>query len=38
LQARSGDPSTHLTACHFPVADGDELALAARAEPPRTPA
>ena len=38
LQARSGDPATHQTACHFPVADGDELALAARAEPPRTPA
>ena len=37
LQARGGDPSTHLTACHFPVADGDELALAARAEPPRAP-
>ena len=24
----AGDPATHPTACHFPVADGDELALA----------
>ena len=26
LQARSGDASTHLTACHFPVETGDDLA------------
>jgi oligopeptide transport system ATP-binding protein len=38
LQARSGDPANHRTACHFPFADRDDLALAARAEPPRTPA
>jgi oligopeptide transport system ATP-binding protein len=35
LEARSGDSSRHRTACHFPIAEGDELALAARAEPPR---
>jgi oligopeptide/dipeptide ABC transporter ATP-binding protein len=33
LEARDGDPARHRTACHFPIADGDELALAARAEP-----
>ena len=36
--ARRRFSATHQTACHFPVADGDELALAARAEPPRAPA
>jgi oligopeptide transport system ATP-binding protein len=31
LEARGGDPPAHRTACHFPVAEGDELALAASA-------
>ena len=30
----AGDPATHLTACHFPVADGDELATARGAASP----
>jgi oligopeptide/dipeptide ABC transporter ATP-binding protein len=34
LEARSGDSPRHQTACHFPIAEGDELALAAHAEPP----
>jgi oligopeptide/dipeptide ABC transporter ATP-binding protein len=31
LEARGGDPPRHRTACHFPIAEGDELALAASA-------
>jgi oligopeptide transport system ATP-binding protein len=31
LEPRGGDPAAHRTACHFPVAEGDELALAASA-------
>jgi hypothetical protein len=35
---KSGDPGTHLTACHFPVETGEDLAreaevLRERAEP-----
>jgi oligopeptide/dipeptide ABC transporter ATP-binding protein len=38
LEVKSGDPGTHLTACHFPVETGEDLARAAevlrdRAEP-----
>jgi oligopeptide/dipeptide ABC transporter ATP-binding protein len=29
LAARAGDAGTHLTACHFPIADGEELATTA---------
>jgi oligopeptide/dipeptide ABC transporter ATP-binding protein len=32
LEAKAGDPPGHLTACHFPVPAGEELAGAARAE------
>jgi len=28
LEPRPGDPADHATACHFPVADGEDLALA----------
>ena len=28
LEPRPGDPPDHATACHFPVADGEDLALA----------
>ena len=31
LEARGGDSPWHRTACHFPIAEGDELALAAGA-------
>jgi oligopeptide/dipeptide ABC transporter ATP-binding protein len=31
LVARHGDPDDHLTACHFPLADGEELPVAATA-------
>ena len=31
LEARGGDSPRHRTACHFPIAEGDELALAAGA-------
>jgi oligopeptide/dipeptide ABC transporter ATP-binding protein len=30
LETKAGDPSTHLTACHYPVADGETLARADR--------
>jgi hypothetical protein len=26
LKSASGDPGSHQTACHFPVADGEKLA------------
>jgi oligopeptide/dipeptide ABC transporter ATP-binding protein len=29
LEVKAGDPATHLTACHFPVEAGENLALAA---------
>jgi oligopeptide/dipeptide ABC transporter ATP-binding protein len=32
LEAKAGDPSTHLTACHFPVETGENLARAGRRE------
>jgi len=32
LEAKAGDPHDHLTACHFPVPAGEELAGATRAE------
>jgi oligopeptide/dipeptide ABC transporter ATP-binding protein len=32
LEAKAGDPSTHLTACHFPVETGEVLARADRRE------
>jgi oligopeptide/dipeptide ABC transporter ATP-binding protein len=32
LEAKAGDPSTHLTACHFPVETGEILARAGRRE------
>ncbi len=31
LEAKSGDPDTHRTACHFPVESGEDLARAADA-------
>jgi oligopeptide/dipeptide ABC transporter ATP-binding protein len=30
LEAKPGDPAVHLTACHFPVADGETLTAAGR--------
>jgi oligopeptide/dipeptide ABC transporter ATP-binding protein len=30
LEVKTGDPGTHVTACHFPVADGEVLARAGR--------
>jgi oligopeptide/dipeptide ABC transporter ATP-binding protein len=30
LETKAGDPSTHLTACHFPVETGENLAAARR--------
>jgi oligopeptide/dipeptide ABC transporter ATP-binding protein len=30
LEVKMGDPGTHVTACHFPVADGEVLARAGR--------
>ncbi|HVB42763.1 MAG TPA: dipeptide ABC transporter ATP-binding protein [Streptosporangiaceae bacterium] len=30
LESKAGDPSTHLTACHFPVEAGENLAAAGR--------
>jgi oligopeptide/dipeptide ABC transporter ATP-binding protein len=32
LEAKPGDPSVHLTACHFPVQEGEVLARAGRRE------
>jgi oligopeptide/dipeptide ABC transporter ATP-binding protein len=32
LEAKAGDPHDHLTACHFPVPAGEEMAGVARAE------
>ena len=32
LEAKAGDPATHLTACHFPVQAGENLAAAGRSE------
>ncbi len=32
LEAKAGDPPAHLTACHFPVPVGEEMAGATRAE------
>ena len=32
LEAKAGDPVTHLTACHFPIEPGDVLARADRRE------
>jgi oligopeptide/dipeptide ABC transporter ATP-binding protein len=32
LEVKAGDPSTHLTACHYPVEAGENLAAAARME------
>jgi oligopeptide/dipeptide ABC transporter ATP-binding protein len=32
LEVKQGDPGTHLTACHYPIADGEVLASAARGE------
>jgi oligopeptide/dipeptide ABC transporter ATP-binding protein len=32
LEAKTGDPATHLTACHFPVETGEILARAGRRE------
>jgi peptide/nickel transport system ATP-binding protein len=32
LETKAGDPSTHLTACHFPVETGEVLARAGRRE------
>ncbi|MGN6682063.1 MAG: ABC transporter ATP-binding protein [Streptosporangiaceae bacterium] len=32
LETKAGDPSTHQTACHFPVEAGENLARAARRE------
>jgi oligopeptide/dipeptide ABC transporter ATP-binding protein len=34
LESKAGDPSAHITACHFPVEAGDILARAARRESP----
>ena len=33
LEAKAGDVATHLTACHFPVRAGENLAVAGRSEP-----
>jgi oligopeptide/dipeptide ABC transporter ATP-binding protein len=33
LEAKPGDPPTHVTACHFPVEAGENLAAAATREP-----
>jgi oligopeptide/dipeptide ABC transporter ATP-binding protein len=33
LEAKAGDAATHLTACHFPVQAGENLAAAGRSEP-----
>jgi len=30
LEAKTGDPHTHVTACHFPVQEGEVLARAGR--------
>jgi oligopeptide/dipeptide ABC transporter ATP-binding protein len=32
LETKAGDPSSHLTACHFPVDEGEDLARVARRE------
>jgi oligopeptide/dipeptide ABC transporter ATP-binding protein len=32
LEAKAGDPATHLAACHFPVQAGENLAAAGRSE------
>ena len=32
LEVKAGDPATHVTACHFPVAAGENLAAAGRSE------
>ena len=34
LEAKAGDAATHLTACHFPVEAGENLAAAGRSEVP----
>ena len=34
LEAKAGDAATHLTACHFPVEAGENLAAAGRSELP----
>ena len=34
LESKAGDSSAHITACHFPVEAGDNLARAARRESP----
>jgi len=34
LESKPGDPATHVTACHFPVEAGENLALAGRRERP----
>jgi oligopeptide/dipeptide ABC transporter ATP-binding protein len=31
LEVKAGDPATHVAACHFPVADGEDLATAGAA-------
>jgi oligopeptide/dipeptide ABC transporter ATP-binding protein len=33
LEAKAGDAATHVTACHFPVMAGEDLAAAGRREP-----
>jgi peptide/nickel transport system ATP-binding protein len=33
LESKPGDPPSHMTACHFPVHDGERLAQAARKMP-----
>jgi len=33
LVSKPGDPATHVTACHFPVQAGENLARAAQSEP-----
>jgi oligopeptide/dipeptide ABC transporter ATP-binding protein len=32
LEAKAGDPATHVTACHFPVEAGENLAAAGRSD------
>jgi oligopeptide/dipeptide ABC transporter ATP-binding protein len=32
LEVKAGDPATHVTACHFPVVAGENLAAAGRSE------
>jgi hypothetical protein len=30
LEVKAGDPSTHVTSCHFPVQEGEVLARSGR--------